>query len=251
MRTTMVMWQIALLLSLTACTKSTESVPDTTPPHAEVFLGVYLLDGSCPARVSFYINPRNSSDNISSNDDLKIRWDFDNDGAWDTEFGAVESIVQHQPHPLPVTSWMVTCEISDLAGNATVHSESVLLPDWVPVVPDVVAGEIRISVSPFASNDTICAGEDFIIFLSRGDWVNDSSVRVTQKYFIDGEQIDEGSDHTSYPHPSQCWSSGVTVPGGISTLGPHTISVKTELSDGIIETNLENNVSSCVVYIVE
>ncbi len=150
---------------LVACRKSTEPTPDRTPPNIEIMLGVYpVSNGFCPVAATYYINPQASSDNVSSDNELKARWDFDNDGVWDTEFEEVGSIDGYQPIPIPQPSWFVTCEMKDLAGNSSIKTESILVPSWMPTLPDVVAGEIFITQDhsgPFASLDALKAGVEF------------------------------------------------------------------------------------------
>jgi len=240
-------------LLILACSKTTEPEQDVTPPSVNVQLSVYPVNSFIPYSFSFYATPRGSSDNHSSFDDLQIRWDFENDGEWDTEFQDMVSISDFVPSVLPVTTWFVKCELKDLAGNSTVHTEPYLLPEWLPTPPDILAGEIRLfnMNSRTTFGDTLQVGEEFYIALPRQDWLNEEGLHVTLRYYIDDQFLGENSTSTYYPNPN----GGQLPPGfayeGFQTLGVHEIRVELELSGDPIESNVENNSASRVVFIVE
>lgn len=241
------------VIPLLGCSESTEPQQDLTPPNIEINLGIYPDSADfCSHAAFYYIDPRGSSDNTSSSDELRARWDFENDGIWDTEFAEVESILDFLPRPLLASSWQVKCEMQDMDGNSTVKIDSMQLPEWLPIPPDIVAGEVRVHAqnSYLSSVDTFYAGESFVIYLGRRDWINESGVQISQRYYIDDHFIGENTGQTNYPNPGFCSASGYAVSGGISTPGTHEIRVEAKPSEGVVETNGKNNSATCVVYVV-
>lgn len=244
---------LVFVIFVSACSQSTEPNRDETPPDLDFFLGIYPVENPfCPPAASYYINPRASSDNISADDDLIVRWDYESDGIWDTGFQEVDSILDYLPHPIPAAAWVVTGELKDAAGNSTIETVTLQLPTWMPRAPDIVAGEVRVTTreNNFTSVDTLQAGEEFTISLGRRDWVNEPQADVTQKYYIDGVFITEGTGPTRYPSPNSCSFGGYRISGGLQELGPHEIHIEAELNQGIIETNLNNNSATRTVFVV-
>jgi hypothetical protein len=244
---------ISISFWVLACSKTTNPELDETPPNIVLDLSVYTINANTPHSISFFIMPRGSSDNFSSYKELQVRWDFENDGEWDTEFQDLVSIADFVPKTLPSDTWVVKCEMKDMAGNVSTHTESYQLPGWVATPPDVIAGEIRLLKrnSGSALGDTLNVGEDFYISLPRQDWLNEDDVVVTQRYFVDNQLVGENFSEAVFPDPI-----GLRFPinlehEGIHTTGVHEIRVELEMSGDQTESNVENNSASRIVYVVD
>lgn len=253
MRTFSFVCLILLNVFVLACSKTAEPDLDNTAPNVVVQLSVYPIATGTPHSYSFYATPRSSSDNNSSVNDLRVRWDLENDGEWDTEFQGLESVADFVPSTLPVDDWFVKCEMRDLAGNSVIHTESLLLPEWLPVPPDIIAGEIYLSEvsSRAALGDTLQLGASFNISLPRQDWLNEENLHVTQRYYIDDLLVGEDYSSTYFPNPNWHRLPRILEYEGFQFLGVHEIRVELELSGELTESNGENNSASRMVYVVE
>ncbi len=245
----LLLWACLVLVS---CDDSTGPVDDTTAPVADLSLSVGERNSTCPVAAFFSINPMGSSDDRTDRDELQIRWDFENDGLWDTEYEPLAVTACH-PDPLPVEHWSVRCELRDLAGNTVVHMETIELPAWLPEPPDIVAGsiELQVEVPVRARVDTLVAGQDFTIMAWRRDWATPAGQYVRTVFYIDDVAVREVGSFTTYPDPSSCSGHGFVVAGGIATPGIHEIKVVEDARQDISETNEDNNITSREVVVVE
>jgi len=242
---------LILALVITSCSDSNQPELDTTPPEADFELAVWNACSYCPMSVSFYINSGGCMDNETSQEMLQARWDYDNNGEWDTELVPLESFVCRRLPSLPIGTWDVRGEIVDQAGNASISTASIELPDWVSVPPDIVAGEIWINSNDPCTTpaDTVKAGEPVFILALKQDWVNDSELSVFTRLFLDDVLIEE-----SVGGPSVCpyWlvcHPPFDIPEGVSDLGRHEFRVEVGIVGEVEETNYENNTSTRVFYV--
>jgi hypothetical protein len=242
---------VVILLALATCSDSSSPEKDTTPPNVELYLSIGEAGLPCPVSVEFDIYPLNCSDNVSELSELKIRWDFDSDGVWDSDYQDIAVINQHLPDPLPVDSWSVTCEVKDLAGNSTVHTESIDLPDWLPVVPDLIVGEIEFFVGQNYSvaTDTPSVGQAFKWSVSRRDWVTPGDHEpYVIRFFL---------DHVLVGETTETWTSDIytcsmpfrEMPDGIATAGLHEFTVVIDGAENVVETNEANNMTTRLVVV--
>jgi hypothetical protein len=203
--------------------------------------------------VSFYIDPTASRDNSTETEDLAIRWDFNNDGEWDTDYVPLEGIWDHEPEPLPVGIWSVACEVKDQAGLASTAVDTLVLPDWVPVVPDVGLGIITVNSGgdPFVHADTLQAGESFRIHAWRTDWLHDYDTSIVQRLFVDDQLVEELSGSAGYPHLRTCFAVGGRFSDGVFDVGNHVVRVELEILDGPLDTDLSNNSATTSFFIEE
>ncbi len=210
-------------------------------------------NGLCPTAAKYTLNAWGISESPEKDTEILARWDFESDGVWDTDYGRLDVIEDCYPFPIPEGSWVVTGEAIDKNGNSVQKTESIPLPQWVPTLPDIVAGEIRLGGDGYhySPNDTLLAGEEFTIELMRRDWVNGSEVRVLLKYFIDDAKIAEYLSYPQYPSPNICGSSRFRVIDGIQTVGRHEIRVEAALAQGLVESNINNNSATFAVYVKE
>ena len=245
---------VAVVIVIQAgCTSSSAPTGDTTPPTFEVYINVVERESECPSNIIFYIRPFRGNDNETAREDLKIRWDFDNDGEWDTDYDVFQEFDWFQPDPLPLHIWTVKCEVIDLAGNTTVHIESLDLFPWVPVPPDIIAGNISVSVGLFGEVrvDTLEVGQPFHFGVMRRDWIKPSGQSLGIAWYIDDELVQETTVLTYLPATCECTGSGFTVDAGIATPGIHELRVVFDPTGDFAETDEVNNVTVRDVVVIE
>ena len=239
-----------LAVVISACSSSTELPQDSTPPEAIVHLYTYELESICPGPVHFGISPMQSRDNVSPQAELRIRWDYNNDGTWDTDFQELQAHYPFAPKPLPVSVWTVVCELKDQAGNTVEHSESLALPDYIPSIPDIIAGEVCVSVYG-ADIDTLLVGQRFAMGAKRSAWLSSFGGHISTSYFIDGELVAESIEECRYPDPSIFFTPLKVVENGIGSPGQHELRVVLDSGDQVAETSELNNVSVRQIVVLE
>ena len=113
MKTGVVLLACLLPLALDGCSDSTVPVDDDKHPHAEIeiYFKDYVTEGY--PFTHFDVNPLRCSDDITPRHRLDVRWDFQDDGHWDTEFEPLEYIDGVRLSPLPRDVWRVRCEVRD------------------------------------------------------------------------------------------------------------------------------------------
>ena len=253
MRKFCLLMTIIFVLNISACSETSGPEQDDEAPNAVVQLSIYPMNTGTPHSFSFCAISRNSNDNISSVDDLRVRWDFENDGQWDTEFQGLVTVADFVPGTLPVDEWQVKCEMQDAAGNSTLHTESLTLPEWLPIPPDIIAGEVNLMEPGLRTSlgDTVTVGDNFLISLPRQDWLNEDGLTVTQRYYVDDQLIGEESSSTFFPDPVWHRLPRSMEYEGFQTSGFHEIRVDLELSDDHNESNSDNNSASRIVFAVQ
>jgi len=189
---------------------------------------------------------------LSSIGDLLARYDFNNDGIWDTDFGPVESFVCRHPIDLPSGSWAVICEMVDEAGNSTITTQSLDLPAWFPVSPDIMMGTISVvQHGKQGSPDPLILGEGFWVFTERQDWINEPGLEIEERLYIDNVLVDQHTRNPDYC-PSHLVCSCLFIYGeGIETAGEHEIRVEASLIGEVEESRLDNNSGVLIVNVVE
>lgn len=245
---------LILLSPFIGCSSSHNPTEDNTPPKFEFFLNINRSNSTfCSDAAKYSINPLPSSDNETERSNLLVRWDFGSDGEWDTDFEEVAYIDDYLPNPIPQQDWVVTGEMKDQAGNSVQKTVAIDLPSWMPEIPDIVAGELRVeTLDPNSSDvDTLRVSEMFTIFLGRRDWVNDPNAFVVKKYYIDNVLVAENNENVSYPNPHSCSINGRTFGAGQLVVGTHEFRIEVGLGGGAEERNADNNSASKIVYVIE
>ncbi len=249
MKTMRIVLPMFALLFLIACS----SVPelDHEAPVIWLQLSTWYTEGNCPMSVVFSLNPNHSSDNVSSLDECRIRYDFDDDGQWDTEF---EEPVLRQWEPefnLPAGQWVVKCELKDAMGNSAVHTETLDMPAWTPTAPDVIAG--RITLQGFAPNEphpAVRAGVPVRIFLVAQDWINDEDILIHQAYFLDDVLIGELERSPRLCPSNLCCASIFELDDGWTEVGLHDLRIEVTIEGNSPDTDPSNNSPSTVIEVI-
>ena len=222
---------------------------DTTPPQAR-----FTVDDTWGREGDeFAFNARPSADDRTPKGALQVRWDFNGDGVWETEFGS-DKYITRTVHTEGV--YTITLEVQDLAWlTDTVSHRIVVLPagGMRPAGgrSSLAAGSqptATLSVSPTYgyAGDTFSfdAGASVIsgTALARWDWENDgafdtsfgAALSTTQVYTTAGDHVirvelrDESGlsnatlqQITVVPTTSvglEVWPPAALVPGGSSRL---------------------------------
>lgn len=102
------------IVFLTACDKS------SNPPIA--ILQIYPPKGD--STTLFELNAKGSSDDVSLDPTLEFRWDFDNNGIWDTDFGPNAITVRYFPVP---SSYQITVQVKDQDGLISIATNSIVV----------------------------------------------------------------------------------------------------------------------------
>lgn len=238
-------------LALVSCNDPMQPVRDVTPPVADLRLSLWNAEDLCPFIAIFAVNPVGSTDNRTDISQLQVRWDFENDGIWDSEFGPLD-METWDPRILPVGTWTARCEVRDFSGNTDQATASMTLPEWLPVPPDIASGQMLLGQPGRGSDvaDTLTAGLDFTVIAFRQDWVVPASQHMITALYIDGVLINETAALTVMPSRGMCPRYHMNVVGGIAAPGTHELRVVIDSNNEIAETDEGNNTTTRQVVVV-
>lgn len=216
--------------------------PDRTPPVACLNLYVLKRTSSCPDQIRLAADPRCSTDDRSGPDALTVRWDYDDDGTWDTGF--LPLVLNSDYIPLRVSDlWTARCEVRDEAGNTAeaVAALDVEATGLVPGYPDIAAGVLELP-------DTVEVGEPFDVLLWENCWVDRPGPNYKTEILLDGSLWVEQWGSCG---PAIAYCSGHGRIGlSISSRGTHEITVILEAEDILAETDETNNTATGTVVVV-
>ena len=137
-----------VLVAPVACNDPIGPAGDTQDPDpcVELTISTGLLWSEQGIMVTtFSADPLCTSDNLTPRHELDARWDFEDDGAWDTDWIPLRFADCFVPDPLPTETWRVRLAVRDGAGNTREITEERPIPDWLPPGPDLGLGFIRTS----------------------------------------------------------------------------------------------------------
>ena len=157
---------IAILIALLSCEKK----EDLKEPVA-----AFCVD-PCEGTVStvFYFDASDSYDESNSPEDLKVRWDWDGDLVFDTEYSQAKKISHRFDHP---GIYNVVMEVSNLDGWSSRESTVIdITADSIPpkasffVMPDTSSVNTIFMFNAASSFDPINSISELMF---RWDWNND------------------------------------------------------------------------------
>jgi hypothetical protein len=171
MRTLILMSILVAALLVAGCNDDDPAEPTNRPPVACFSMSATphpdRLDSViiCPYNFDFMLDPTCTWDDETRTSDLEIRWDFDNDGVWDTEFGDLVVTRSSDPDPA-ATVWSARLQVRDQEGLTASIAEEIPVGPF-PTAPDIIAGRICLEpgYSPDFCEDTVAAGEEFGIMI--------------------------------------------------------------------------------------
>lgn len=153
-------------------------------------------DALCPYDLEFVLDPSCSSDQETPTNDLEIRWDFENDGNWDTDFASLRPYSYYKPDPA-ITEWTARLQVRDLDGQVATGTNSIPIGPF-PTEPDLIAGKICIETgigggfNPDCA-DTVGAGQEFSLLMYSSCFGDFSEAFFRNIVTIDGEVFAEES----------------------------------------------------------
>ena len=147
--------------------KDDDPVEPTNDPLVACFSMSANLDedANCAFDFDFFLDPTCSRDDETQTSDLEIRWDFDNDGVWDTDFGDLAVTRSSYPDP-GATVWNAKLQVRDQEGRTASTTEAIPIGPF-PTAPDIIVGRVCLEpgFNPDFCEDTVAAGEEFGIMV--------------------------------------------------------------------------------------
>lgn len=219
-------------------------VPDEEAPVACFTMRLSGWDSTfCALSMDFGLDVVCTSDNATKQEHLQVRWDFQNNGLWDTPYeNWTPYEIAHVPDP-SWSAWKVRMGVRDLAGNEAEYADSMSL-SFLPQEPDLVMGRI------FLSPGTVVAGKPFWVWTTHSCFeglAGRQSYTVT--IYIDGVKIGE-RDEPCDKNWSECSTFGVDD-AMVDTAGQHEVSVVLDVDDRIPETDETNNTLTIEITAVD
>jgi len=209
-RTFLSFFSLLSLIFIGSCNK----VNTYTKPTAEFTVSPY----SGNLQTTFTFNASQSHDNTQSNTNMQYRWDYQNDGIWDTQWSS-NSTLQHQYQKTGY--YTVGLEVQDNNG----------LTDWVSRNLIVTDGSSGDNNSPFASfTISPTSGPVGTVFTFDASDVSDlqensSSLQVRWDFENDG----------NWDTP---FTTNKTITKQYSTAATYTIKLEVKDNDGNISSTL-------------
>jgi len=207
----------------------------------------------------FNFDASSSSDEEDASTDLEVRWDFENDGTWDSEFRSIKTITNQFEIPSVYT---VILEVRDTEGLTNIITKSVTVEEQntAPTASFTVDPESGTTATIFSfdgssSSDAEDAVSDLQVrwdFEDDGTWDTDYSTikSTTHQYTTEGvysvkmEVMDVGG-LVDVEYKNVTVSSNNTSPVASFTVSPSTGTTTTVFSfDGSGSTDAEDGTPS-------
>jgi hypothetical protein len=238
----------AFILFLTALPACRELPPTrntgSSEPIACFEVSATRVFDDCGRNFRLDLNPTCTTDADTYLDDLSIRWDFQDDGSWDTDFGPFVRTYYVPEEPL---SWFfVRCQIVDPEGGSSETSRFLDLADETPEVPDLVAGWIDIWANESSGPSTRVGWElDLHLSYSSRCWVDEPVSTVTALY-VDGEL--HSYQELSCDGTLRCIRSA-PFDVSLETGGEHELRIVLDVDDDLVESDESNNTLRRTIYV--
>ena len=156
---------LAALVVLSGCGNDKTVVPVVGAPIPCFTIGKELeTDAACLYQYVFTLDASCSTDDMTAPQNLEVRWDFQNDGTWDTGFSTTKVHQSFFPDPT-VPTWIARAEVRDSDGKTAETTRSLPLGP-LPTAPDMVAGAITFRQLT-GLVDTVRVNEDFTLIVNQ------------------------------------------------------------------------------------
>lgn len=156
-------WVVTALLS--GCGHRSPSAPQSGAPVACFTMTSQLEDGAtCLYQLNFILDASCSTDDLTPADSLEVRWDYENDGTWDTDFSRARVVTSFSPDPAH-TPWRARCQVRDRDENISQVTRSLALGPF-PTSPDLIAGDIYFRDPSNAVVDTVRVLAEFSVIVT-------------------------------------------------------------------------------------
>lgn len=222
--------------------KKPTAAPKDAPPTAcfELHVGPGTFSFPCRYDSTYTLDASCSSDEETPLADLEVRWDFDNDTLWETDFTTLKTYSMLRP---PEGEWTVRCQVRDSSGQTAVVSR--MLGMWTyPHNPDVGLDAIVFDNGAHEYVTTITLGAMVTVQLVEhaiGD-LEDYRTIIS----LDGQpwqDFREGfqSEGIGCGGPGFDWTPGAA--------GSYTFSATIDADDDYAETDETNNSASATLIV--
>lgn len=138
----------------------------------EAYYVVNPEKGTTATRFDF--DASGSTDEEDPTEDLSVRWDWENDGVWDTELRTLKTVT-HQFET--AGNYVVVLQVFDLGGFSNVYSKTIVVtnPNTPPVADFTIDPKTGTTSTKFTFDASISTdAEDALELLEvRWDWTND------------------------------------------------------------------------------
>ncbi|MCP4571670.1 MAG: hypothetical protein GY838_04905 [bacterium] len=242
---------LALVVGIVACSEPFIPPDNGDPPVVKLHARYLDFQVEGYTYTYFSCDPAGCSDDRTNRADLQLRWDFEADGVWDTEFEPLAFMRSFLPLPLPLPDsvWRIRCEAMDGDGLTSVGVDTVRMPVTTPRAPDLVARRAVVDTvrGGWTTTDTVRAGQPFHVLLSNIRWFPepDLSRWFTSELLIDGERALTWTlpmDHNiHWGHEGFVASEYYGQATSIAEPGTHTLTVVLDTGDDLAETDETNN----------
>ena len=229
---------------------------DDGPPTPVLKIAFQDLRVEGYAYTQFTCNPLGTTDDYTPRHELTARWDWENDGVWDTGFEELNYRSGFVPSPLPTGAWSAKCEVRDVAGHIVGVADTVSLPSPWFRAPDLVARPATVDTTgSYSETDTVRAGQAFLVMANHLRWTErGTSGRMDVEVLLDGVPV----QRTSHPlWPNTHWGTDdashdqyKTCRLTVAEPGIHTLTVAVDVGDVFAETDETNNTATRTFVVV-
>ncbi len=213
--------KLLLVLALTtvminiSCRRNPTS-PENTAPIAAITIN----PTSGTTETTFNFDAGNSTDEEDETSVLQVRWDWENDGGWDTDYRTIKTITHKYSQP---GTYTIVLEVKDMEGLTSIATDTVnvSIANTVPTASFTISPTSGVTTTTFnfdasASSDN----EDAMDVLQvRWDWNND------------------GTYDTNY-------NTAKTATHQYTTEGTYTVKLEVKDSEGLTNTNTQTVIVS-------
>ena len=220
---------------------------DDAPPTPALEISFSDLRVEGYTYVKFNANPLGSKDDYTARNDLAARWDWENDGVWDTSFRPLVYETGFVPRPLPTDTWSVKCEVRDGASHIVGVCDTIAMPRPWFRAPDIVARPACIdTIGDYSETDTVRVGQQFLVMANHLRWTEAGTTgSMSVEVWLDGVMVQQtrhplapnihwGTDDASAAQYFSCVQT-------VADAGVHTVTVVVDTADELAETDETNN----------
>ena len=247
-----------LLLATVACNDTNEPALVDAAPTAcldlQVSTGLYWLDHGI-IQVTFGVDPLCTGDDVTRRHNLEVRYDYEADGAWDTDWQDLGYVGCVQPDPLPADIWRVRMEVRDEAGNVSLAEAEQALPAEVPRQPDIGMTRLEFS-STIVSVDGVTELDQCVSTQVIWGWRLDEYSYVVCEMYVDDELVNQEEVLVARGVNMNC-DRGTCFPAFYNdiaddlTPGIHEVTVIIDATDLVPEADESNNTRTVIIEIGE
>ena len=155
---------VLVVALLSSCSRDKPAAPEVGVPTACFTMSKELeTDAACLYQFVFTLDASCVTDDVTAPASLQVRWDFQNDGTWDTGFSTTKLVQNVTPNP--VATWIARLEVRDADGK-TAQTTRALPLGPLPVSPDLEAGRVTFRQQT-GLVDTVRVNEDFTLTVNQ------------------------------------------------------------------------------------